>query len=187
MACLHSTKDGVMNLPEEPTEPPAAQAGAGPDDVQQLEAQIERTREQLGATVDQLAAKVDVKSRARAKAAELTGRAKAAGQAGQAKAIGLTGRAKAAGQAGQAKAAGLTGRAKAAGQAGQAKAAELTGRATGAAKSATSGLREQASTERMRQAAAKGVSTAKERPVPLAVAAAVLVAAYLVIRQWRKR
>jgi hypothetical protein len=169
MACLHATKDGVMNLPEEPTESAAAQAGAGPDDVQQLEAQIERTREQLGATVDQLAAKVDVKSRARAKAAELAERAKATGQAGLAKA------------------AELAGRAKATGQAGQAKATELSGRATGAAKSVTTGIREQASTERMRQVAAKGASTARERPVPLAVAAAVLVAAYLVIRQWRKR
>jgi cobalamin biosynthesis Mg chelatase CobN len=184
MACLHATKDGVMNLPEEPTESAAAQAGAGPDDVQQLEAQIERTREQLGATVDQLAAKVDVKSRARAKAAELAERAKATGQAGQAKAAELAGQAKATGQA---KAAELAGRAKATGQAGQAKATELSGRATGAAKSVTTGIREQASTERMRQVAAKGASTARERPVPLAVAAAVLVAAYLVIRQWRKR
>ena len=41
-----------------------------------LEAEIERTREQLGDTVQELASRADVKSRARAKAAELTGRAK---------------------------------------------------------------------------------------------------------------
>lgn len=44
-----------------------------PDDAQQLHQEIERTRESLGATVEQLAAKIDVKSRARAKATELTG------------------------------------------------------------------------------------------------------------------
>jgi Protein of unknown function (DUF3618) len=160
-----------MNLPDEPTDPPAAQAGAGPatpDDVQQLEAEIDRTREQLGATVDQLAAKMDVKSRARTKAAQLAGQAKARANAAQ-----LAGRAKA-----RANAAQLAGRAKA-----RANAAQLAGRAKGTA----TGIREQARPERMRQAAAKGASTARERPVPLAVAAAVLIAAYLAIRQWRKR
>jgi len=43
---------------------------------QQLREEIERTREHLGATVEQLAAKVDVKSRAQASAAELAGRVK---------------------------------------------------------------------------------------------------------------
>jgi len=41
-------------------------------DIQQ---EIERTRERLGETVDELAAKADVKARARAKAAEVTARA----------------------------------------------------------------------------------------------------------------
>lgn len=44
----------------------------GSDDVAHLRAEIERTREHLGATVEQLAAKVDVKRRAREKATELT-------------------------------------------------------------------------------------------------------------------
>ena len=43
---------------------------------QQLKQEIERTRDQLGETVEQLAAKADVKSRAQAKAAELSGRVK---------------------------------------------------------------------------------------------------------------
>ena len=47
-----------------------------PDDVQRLRAEIERTREHLGATVEQLAAKADVKSRARAQAVELAGQAR---------------------------------------------------------------------------------------------------------------
>ncbi len=41
-------------------------------DEDRLRAEIEQTREHLGATVEQLAARLDVKSRARAKATELT-------------------------------------------------------------------------------------------------------------------
>ena len=47
-----------------------------PVDEAGLRQEIERTREQLGETVDQLAAKTDVQGRARAKAAELAGRVK---------------------------------------------------------------------------------------------------------------
>jgi hypothetical protein len=47
-------------------------ASQQPDDAQQLREEIERTREHLGETVEQLAAKVDVKARAQARAAELT-------------------------------------------------------------------------------------------------------------------
>ena len=50
-----------------------------PDEAQRLRAEIEQTRENLSATVDQLAAKMDVKSRAQAEAAQLTDRIKAAG------------------------------------------------------------------------------------------------------------
>lgn len=46
------------------------------DDSHQLEAEIERTREQLGETVEALAAKVDVKARAQRKAGQLTGQLK---------------------------------------------------------------------------------------------------------------
>jgi hypothetical protein len=42
-----------------------------PDDAQAIRAEIEQTRERLGATVEQLAAKADVKSRVRAQGAEL--------------------------------------------------------------------------------------------------------------------
>ena len=45
----------------------------GDDDAERLRAEIERTREHLGETVEQLAAKLDVKGRARAKASELAG------------------------------------------------------------------------------------------------------------------
>jgi hypothetical protein len=46
-------------------------AGEQPGDAQQLREEIERTREHLGASVEQLAAKADVKGRAQAQAAEL--------------------------------------------------------------------------------------------------------------------
>lgn len=48
---------------------------AVPGDEQELRGQIERTREQLGQTVEQLAAKADVASTAKAKAAEVIRRA----------------------------------------------------------------------------------------------------------------
>jgi hypothetical protein len=47
---------------------------APPDDARQLELEIQRTREQLGETVQELVAKADVKSRAQAKATELSGK-----------------------------------------------------------------------------------------------------------------
>jgi Protein of unknown function (DUF3618) len=53
-----------------------------PGDEQELQREIERTRKQLGDTVEQLAAKADVRAHAKAKAAELTGRLRSAvGQA----------------------------------------------------------------------------------------------------------
>jgi hypothetical protein len=58
-------------------------AAAPPDDPQQLAEEIERTREQLGETVEQLAARADVKARAQDKASQLTRRLK--GKAGQAR------------------------------------------------------------------------------------------------------
>jgi hypothetical protein len=47
-----------------------------PDNPEQLKAAIERTREELGRTAEQLVAKTDVKARAQAKASDLTQRAK---------------------------------------------------------------------------------------------------------------
>jgi hypothetical protein len=53
--------------------------------AEEIQQEIERTREHLGETVDELAAKADVKARARVKAAEVTARARdrAAGVSGQ--------------------------------------------------------------------------------------------------------
>jgi hypothetical protein len=43
----------------------------------EIRQEIEKTREQLGQTVEELAAKIDVPARARGKAAEVSGRVKA--------------------------------------------------------------------------------------------------------------
>lgn len=51
---------------------------AAPDDVHELEREIEQTREHLGETVEQLVAKADVKKKARDKAAQLQSQAQAA-------------------------------------------------------------------------------------------------------------
>jgi hypothetical protein len=53
--------------------------------AEEIQQEIERTREHLGETVDELAAKADVKARARVKAAEVTARARdwGAGVSGQ--------------------------------------------------------------------------------------------------------
>jgi|HubBroStandDraft_1064217.scaffolds.fasta_scaffold112222_3 Protein of unknown function (DUF3618) len=47
-----------------------------PDGPEQLRAEIEQTREELGRTAEQLVAKTDVKARAQAKVTDLTERAK---------------------------------------------------------------------------------------------------------------
>ena len=51
-----------------------------PDDQQELEKEIEQTREQLGQTVEALAAKVDVKARAQEKLGQAKQQAIQAGQ-----------------------------------------------------------------------------------------------------------
>jgi hypothetical protein len=57
---------------------PGRSAGHQADEAQQLRQEIALTREHLGATVEQLASRANVKSRARAQAAEMAGRVKTA-------------------------------------------------------------------------------------------------------------
>ena len=56
--------------------PAGADPGAVPDDPKQLRLEIERTREQLGETVEALVAKTDVKARAKEQAEQLSQRLK---------------------------------------------------------------------------------------------------------------
>ena len=57
-----------------------------PDDQQELEKEIERTREQLGETVEALAAKVDVKARVQEQLSQLVARLKGMASAATGKA-----------------------------------------------------------------------------------------------------
>jgi len=145
---------------------------AAPDDAGQLQQEIERTREQLGQTVEQLAAKADVKGRARAKAVEVSERVKT--RTGQAQSDVAAGAESVRSQ--------LAAKAAAARQ----KAAS----ASGAGKSRLDAVGTpmwEATPEPLRRSVARGASIARQHRVPLAAAAGVLIAGYLAIRWWRKR
>jgi Protein of unknown function (DUF3618) len=108
------------------TAPLSGTVAPPPNDIKHLEQEIERTREQLGATVQELVARVDVKSRALAKANELSGKYKST----------------------------------------MAAMPDQMRRAP----------------EHMRRVATKGASGARERWIPLAAAAGVVIIGYLAIR-----
>jgi Protein of unknown function (DUF3618) len=151
-------------------------AAAPPDDPQQLTEEIERTREQLGETVEQLVAKSDVKARAQAKASQLTGRLK--GTAGQA-------RQQAAAKAGQVQRqlAGKTAgpRQKVASVSGPAK-DQVRQQAAAAAATIS-----KVTPEPVQRAAAKAAATARQRRVTLTVAVGAAGLAWMVIARWRRR
>jgi Protein of unknown function (DUF3618) len=155
---------------------PASALPTAPDDAGQLEREIELTREQLGETVEQLAAKADVAGRARAKAAEVSGQVKA--KANQA-------RQEAAARAGSVRSQ-LAGKTAAAQQKAVSAGGAGKDRLQSQVAAAGTPLWE-AAPEPLRRAAAKGASGARERRVPLAVAAGALISGYLVIRWWRRR
>ena len=151
-----------IGLPFDDEPETASQAGAAPttpDDPQELERKIERTREQLGQTVELLAAKADVKGRAQAKATELSERIKS--KAGQV-------------------------RQKAAARGGSVR-GQLVGTTATAQKRVTAAATPvwQATPEPVRQAVAKGASTARQRRMQLAAAAGAVIAGCLLIK-WRR-
>lgn len=143
-----------------------------PDDVQRLQEEIEQARDQLGDTVQQLAAKADVKSRARAKAATLAGRLKSTTARTGEQAAARTASAR-----GQLASTTSVARQKVI-SAGQAGKGQLQRRAAPV---------RDAMPEPVRQTVARGASTARQRSVPLTVTAIVLVLGFLVIRQRTKR
>lgn len=151
-----------------------AAPAAPPDDPQQLAEEIERTREPLGQTVEQLAAKADVKARAQDKAVQLTGRLKAcAGRARQ----------QAAAQAGQVggQLAGKTAR-------GQQTVVSVTRPDKDQVRQQATAAVAAISTvtpEPVQPAVTKAAVTVRQRRVPLAAGAAVL--AWIVIARWRRR
>jgi cobalamin biosynthesis Mg chelatase CobN len=163
-----SGRAGKPAAREQPAEPQTTPGGTAPDDEQELRHEIEQTREQLGETVEQLAAKTDVKSQARAKAAAVTGRVKD-------KTAQIRAKAGDGGAGVRSQAAGKTVQAR---QQATAAKNQIQARAAGAWQAAPEGVR---------RTVAKGASTANQRRAPLAVAAAVLITGYLVFRWWRRR
>jgi hypothetical protein len=146
-----------------------------PDDPQQLEAEIERTRDQLGQTVQELIARADVKSRARIKVAELTGKAKSTTVQARHNAAARAGsvRGQVAGKATVAQQRAMS--------AGVARKDQLRDRAT-----AVGAPVWEATPDQVRRTVTKGASGAREHWMPLAMAAGVLVVGYLVLRRWRR-
>jgi hypothetical protein len=155
---------------------PLTGVAAPPDDLRRLEAEIERTREQLGATVQELAARADVKTRARAKVAEVTGRVRTTTVQARTNAVARAGSVRS----------HVTGTTVAARQkaisAGGAGREQLRSRAA-----AVGGPVWEATPEQVRSAVTKGANGARERWVPLAAAGGVLVVGYVALTQWRRR
>jgi len=140
-------------------------ASASPDDAEELKAKIEQTREQLGRTVEQLAAKTDVKARAQAKVTDLTQRAK-----------DTTSRL----------------RRQAAVRADSAR-SQLAAYSASVRQSAASvgdagrdRLPSQVSAS-LKQAVTKGTEGARKHRAPLIIAVGVLVVGAIVVRRWTRR
>jgi Protein of unknown function (DUF3618)/Putative Actinobacterial Holin-X, holin superfamily III len=171
-AAMTTSGHGRKAATEPPAEPEAMPQGTIPGDEEELRHEIEQTREQLGETVAQLVARADIKSRARAKAAEVTGRLRdsTAGVRAKAAERGAVWRRQVVNttEAARRKAATLGGAAK----------AELHARAAPVWEAAP---------ESVRCAAARGASTAKRHVVPLATAVVSLIAGYLTLQRWRNR
>jgi len=148
---------------------------APPDDLRQLETEIDRTREQLGETVQELVARADVKRLARAKAAELRGRVKdTTSQARRTAALGAVSvRSQVADK--------TAGARQKATSAGATRKDQLRNRAA-----AVSAPVWQATPEPVRRAVTKGGNGAKERWLPLTLAAGVLIVGYLALRRWKR-
>jgi Protein of unknown function (DUF3618) len=164
------------NADQAETTPLTGRIVAPADNPRQLEAEIERTRERLGATVNEIAARLDVKSRAQAKAAEVSGRIKS---------TTVQARTNAAARAGSVRSQ-VTSKTVATRQkvisVGAGGKDQLRNQAAAVAKPVW-----EATPEPVRRAVTKGASTARERWVPLALAAGVLIVGYLAARQWSRR
>jgi hypothetical protein len=161
-------KAGKPAVAERLAPPQKAPGVTAPGDENELRQEIEQTREQLGETVEQLVAKADVTGRARAKAAGLAGRVKDSTAQVRAKTAGR-------GADMRSQAADKTESVRHKATAGRDR---LQARAAGVWQTAPEGAR---------RTVAKAADTAGQRRVPLAVAAAALVAGYLAFRWWRRR
>jgi hypothetical protein len=159
-----------------------SRAGTGPDgpttkrDPGRLQQDIERTREHLGRTVEQLAAKADVKAMARDRATELSERVK-----GKTERVRIQTAARAQGVRSQ-----LAGKTTAARHRAQSVSDGRMARVREHVVAVGTPAWE-ATPDQVRDVVAKGVAGARQRRVPLAVAAGVLVLALLLIRRRQGR
>jgi phage-related tail fiber protein len=131
--------------------------------------------EQLGETVRELVARADVKSLARVKAAELRGRVK--DTTSQARRTVTAGAVRVRSQVADKTASAQ----QKATSAGAARKDQLRNRAA-----AVSAPVWQATPEQVRRAVTNGASGAKERWIPLTLAAGVLIVGCLALRQWMR-
>ena len=138
------------------------------DDVQQLEQEISETRERLGDAVEELVAKLDVKSQAKAKASRITNQ--------------VSGRIRRVRNQAQAGSARVTGQVTSTAKHARGRAATTADQAKGSAATAASSVPESA-----RRAAATGASVAKKRPVQIGAAVSVLIAAIVAILLRRRK
>jgi hypothetical protein len=165
----------TANAGAQETTPLTGRVTAPPDDLRQLETEIERTREQLGETIRELVARADVKSLARARAAALGGRVKdTTSQARKTATAGAVSvRSQVADKTAVARQKATT--------AGAARKDQLRNQAA-----AVSAPVWQATPEQVRRAVTNGASGAKERWMPLTLAAGVLIVGCLALRRWRR-
>jgi hypothetical protein len=152
--------------------PLTGRIAAPPDDPQQLQAEIERTREQLGDTVQELAARVNVKSRARARAAKVSGRVTSTTTQARRNAAARAGNVRS-----QVSSKTVAARQKVI-SAGGARKDELRKRAAAVGTPVW-----EATPEPMRRAVTQGGDTAREYWMPLALAAGSLIFGYLAVRR----
>lgn len=158
---------------DDPTEKRASKAKATPpDDAEDLQQEIDQTRQQLADTVDQLTAKADVKARAQKTATELADRAKSTARQAAHGASAVRDQV-------TDKAAEIGQKAKSAGT----RAADQLPKQVAAA---AAPLRN-AVPEPAERAVARTAGAVRRWPVPAAVAIGVFIAGVIVARRWRKR
>jgi cell division septum initiation protein DivIVA len=138
------------------------------DDVQQLEQEITETRERLGDAVEELVAKLDVKSQAKAKASRLTST--------------VTGRVRRVRNQAQARSSRIAGQFTTSAKHARGRAAATADQAKDSATTAAGSVPAPA-----RKAAATGASLARKRPVQMGAAVSVLIAAIVAVLLRRKK
>jgi hypothetical protein len=157
----------------------ATRAGTKPDGLtkdgtEELQQEIERTREHLGDTVQQLAAKAHVKVMARDKATELSERVK-----GKTEQVRIQTAARAHDVRSQ-----LTGKTAAARHRAQSASQERIAKVREQITAVATPARE-ATPEQVQEAVAKGVAGARKRRVALAVAVGVVALGLIIIKRRR--